>query len=115
MHGGHQLAQKFNTTICPRNWRREMLRSESCTLKVGATRPIPFGREPVLQADRIRSANNISWTEETFIERSRLTLRFEIQVNVTELLLFRAQRIHRRNRGGDPRRESRSYARGQKH
>ena len=29
MHGGHQVAQKFSTTIFPRNWLRVTLRSES--------------------------------------------------------------------------------------
>ena len=31
--GGHQVAQKFNTTTLPRNWRKVTVRSESCTVK----------------------------------------------------------------------------------
>jgi len=36
MHGGHHVAQKFATT-CPLNWLNVTLRSESRTVKSGAT------------------------------------------------------------------------------
>jgi len=47
MHGGHHVAQKFSTTTCPLNWLNVTLRSESRTVKSGATDPIRAGRDPL--------------------------------------------------------------------
>jgi hypothetical protein len=45
--GGHHVAQKFSTTICPRNWFSVTVRSESCTVKAGAFDPMRGGRDPL--------------------------------------------------------------------
>lgn len=45
MHGGHHVAQKFNTTTCPLNWLSVTVRAESRTVKSGAADPIRAGRE----------------------------------------------------------------------
>ena len=47
MHGGHHVAQKFNTTTCPLSWLSVTVRSESRTVKSGAAEPIRGGRVPL--------------------------------------------------------------------
>ncbi len=51
MHGGHHVAQKFNTTTCPLNWLSVTVRSESRTVKSGAAMPIRDGLDPLQQPD----------------------------------------------------------------
>ena len=55
-HGGHQLAQKFNTTTCPLNWLRVTLRSASWTTKSGAALPIRGGLRAAIAARHYQRA-----------------------------------------------------------
>src|SRR5450755_304454 len=57
MQGPHQLAQKFRTTVFPRNPLSVILRSTSCTVKSGATVPIFGGAVPVLQPVKLSIAS----------------------------------------------------------
>ncbi len=47
MHGGHHVAQKFNTTTWPFSWLSVTVRSSSRTVKSGAVEPIRGGRDPL--------------------------------------------------------------------
>jgi len=47
MQGGHQVAQKFSTTTCPRNWLSVTEWSESFTVKSGALEPMRPGWLPL--------------------------------------------------------------------
>jgi len=45
--GGHQVAQKFSTTTCPRKSLSFTERAESWTVNSGAVEPMRSGRDPV--------------------------------------------------------------------
>ena len=69
MHGPHQLAQKFKTTVFPRNSLSVTFRSTSCTVKSGATVPIFGGAVPLLQPEKQSTTTN----DETRIGADRFT------------------------------------------
>ncbi len=60
MHGGHHVAQKFNTTTCPLNWLSVTVRSESRTVKSGAAIPMRDGCDPLQQPDSAAVASRIT-------------------------------------------------------
>ena len=66
MQGGHQVAQKFSTTTCPRNWLSVTVWSESCTVKSGAVEPMRAGMVAAVAAgeESGKGRSAIQWQEE---------------------------------------------------